>query len=130
MMVQAHRLDAVVLLGFNTIRNAVVSVAVIRAMPGKKDLEINPANALIKKAHIKQDAKTFLDWAISDSAMKMYAKVYPIVATDIEVETPKGWPADPSSVLIDNDLLWAAKNRQKILDEWTRRYDGKSAPRK
>lgn len=29
---------AVVLLGFNTIRNAVVSVAVIRAMPGKKEL--------------------------------------------------------------------------------------------
>ncbi len=30
---------AVVLLGFNTIRNAVVSVAVIQAMPGKRELE-------------------------------------------------------------------------------------------
>jgi putative nucleotidyltransferase with HDIG domain len=30
---------AVVLLGFNTIRNAVVSVAVIRAMPGKRELQ-------------------------------------------------------------------------------------------
>ncbi len=87
------------------------------------------ANALIKKPRIKPDAKTFLDWAISNDAMAMYAKVYPIVATDIKVDAPEGWPADPTSVLIDNDLAWAAKNRQRILDEWTRRYDGKSAPR-
>ncbi|WP_092350326.1 putative 2-aminoethylphosphonate ABC transporter substrate-binding protein [Desulfuromusa kysingii] len=87
------------------------------------------ANALIKKPRIKPEAKTFLDWAISEDAMKMYAKVYPIVATDIPVAAPQGWPADPASVLIDNDLMWAAKNRQRILDEWTKRYDGKSAPR-
>jgi len=88
------------------------------------------ANALIKKPRIKKDAKTFLDWAISDEAMQMYAKVYPIVATDIAVQAPAGWPADPTSVLIKNDLQWAAKNRQRILDEWTRRYDGKSQPKK
>lgn len=87
------------------------------------------ANALIKKPRISKDAKTFLDWAISDDAMAMYAKVYPIVATDIKVEAPKGWPADPNSVLIENDLMWAAKNRKRILDEWSRRYDGKSEPR-
>jgi iron(III) transport system substrate-binding protein len=90
------------------------------------------ANALIKKPRIKKEAKIFLDWAISDDAMAMYAKVYPIVATDIKVEAPKGWPADPTTVLIDNDLMWAAKNRQRILAEWTKRYDrydGKSAPR-
>ncbi len=88
------------------------------------------ANALIKKPRVKQDAKTFLDWAISDEAMQMYAKVYPIVATDIAVQAPAGWPKDPMSVLIKNDLQWAAKNRQRILDEWTRRYDGKSQPKK
>ncbi len=87
------------------------------------------ANALIRKPRIKPEAKTFLDWAISDEAMAMYAKVYPIVATDIQVDAPKGWPADPMSVLINNDLEWAAKNRQRILNEWTRRYDGKSQPR-
>ena len=88
------------------------------------------ANALIKKPRIKKDAKTFLDWAISDEAMQMYAKVYPIVATDIAVQAPAGWPKDPTTVLIKNDLQWAAKNRQRILDEWTRRYDGKSQPKK
>ncbi|HAS83042.1 MAG TPA: putative 2-aminoethylphosphonate ABC transporter substrate-binding protein [Verrucomicrobia bacterium] len=87
------------------------------------------SNALISKPQIKPEAKTFLDWAISDEAMAMYAKVYPIVATDIAVKAPEGWPADPMSVLIKNDLTWAAKNRQRILDEWTRRYDGKSQKR-
>lgn len=87
------------------------------------------ANALIKKPVIKDEARVFLDWAISDEAMAMYAKVYPIVATDIKVEAPEGWPDDPVSVLIDNDLKWAAKNRQAILAEWTKRYDQKSEPK-
>jgi iron(III) transport system substrate-binding protein len=88
------------------------------------------ANALMKKARIKKEAKIFLDWAISDDAMAMYAKVYPIVATDIKVDAPEGWPSDPMSVLIDNDLQWAAKNRKSILKEWIKRYDSKSAPKK
>lgn len=84
------------------------------------------ANALIKKPRIRKEAKIFLDWAISEEAMAMYAKVYPIVATDVAVDAPKGWPDDPVSVLIENDLNWAAKNRKAILAEWTRRYDKKS----
>jgi len=87
------------------------------------------SNALIKKPRIKKDAKTFLDWAISDEAMALYAKVYPIVATDVKVDAPDGWPSDPMSVLIDNDLQWAAKNRKRILNEWIKRYDSKSAPK-
>jgi len=87
------------------------------------------ANALMNKPRIKKEAKIFLDWAISDEAMAMYAKVYPIVATDIKVDAPEGWPSDPMSVLIDNDLQWAAKNRKRILNEWIKRYDSKSAPK-
>ena len=87
------------------------------------------ANALMKKPRIKKEARVFLDWAISDDAMAMYAKVYPIVATDIKVEAPDGWPDNPMSVLIDNDLDWAASNRKRILKEWTQRYDAKSEPK-
>ncbi len=87
------------------------------------------SNALIKKPRIKKEAKIFLDWAISDEAMAMYAKIYPIVATDVKVDAPEGWPADPMSVLIDNDLEWAAKNRKRILKEWISRYDSKSEPK-
>ena len=32
-------------------------------------------------------------------------------------------------MLIKNDFAWAAENRDKILAEWSKRYDGKSSPR-
>jgi len=31
--------------------------------------------------------------------------------------------------MIKNDFAWAAKNRQRILDEWQKRYDSKSEPK-
>ena len=86
------------------------------------------ANALIKKPTIKESAKIFLDWAISDEAMAMYSKVYPIVAANMDVEAPEGYPKDPSQQLIENDFDWAAANRDRILQEWGKRYDSKSEP--
>jgi iron(III) transport system substrate-binding protein len=90
------------------------------------DLE---ANALIKKPTIKESAKIFLDWAISEDAMQMYSKVYPILSVDMEVDVPEGYPKDPSMQLIKNDFDWAAANRARILDEWGKRYDSKSEPK-
>ncbi len=87
------------------------------------------ANALIKKPTIKESAKTFLDWAISEPVMKEYAKVFPITAYDVGVPVPEGFPKDPEAQLIDNDFQWAAKNRARILEEWSRRYDAKSEPK-
>ena len=88
------------------------------------DLE---ANALMKKPRIKKEAKLFLDWAISEDAMKMYAKIYPIISVDMPVQVPEGYPKDPAMQLIKNDFDWAAMNRDAILKEWSKRYDGKSA---
>ena len=31
-------------------------------------------------------------------------------------------------MLIKNDFNWAADNRERILAEWSKRYDGKSEP--
>ncbi len=84
------------------------------------------ANCLIKKATIKPAAKTFLDWAISEPVMKEYAQVYPVTAYATDVPIPEGFPKDPEGQLIENDFDWAAKNRTRILAEWTKRYDGKS----
>lgn len=88
------------------------------------------ANGLIKKSEIKPAAKKFLDWAISADAMKMYSKVYPIIATGKQVAVPDSdYPKNPSAQLAKNDFQWAAKNRSRILKEWARRYDGKSDPK-
>lgn len=87
------------------------------------------ANALVKKAEIKPEAKTFLDWAITPEISKQYAASFPITAVKTDVPVPEGYPADPLAQLIENDLNWAAENRDHILEEWTKRYDAKSEPK-
>ncbi len=87
------------------------------------------ANALIKKAEIKDAAKTFLDWAISPEVSEKYAESFAITAVKTDVPPPAGFPADPVAQLADNDLRWAAANRERILAEWTKRYDAKSEPK-
>jgi iron(III) transport system substrate-binding protein len=31
--------------------------------------------------------------------------------------------------MIENDLAWMAENRERILIEWSKRYDSKAAPK-
>jgi len=84
------------------------------------------ANALIKKGAIIQAAYSFLDWAISDEAMNLYKKNYPIIATGGDGNYD-GYEIDPVKQLIDNDFAWAAGNRDTILNKWISLFDGKSA---
>ncbi len=84
-------------------------------------------NALVKKAKINPEAKIFLDWAISQPAMDAYAKFFPVTSVKTNVPVPAGYPANPSAQLIENNnLKWGAENRERILAEWTKRYDSKS----
>jgi iron(III) transport system substrate-binding protein len=62
--------------------------------------------------------------------MKAYAKVYPVTAYPTGEPIPEGYPADPFKQLIKNDLSWAAKNREAILAEWSKRYDSKTEAKK
>ncbi len=88
------------------------------------DLE---ANGLAKKTNIKEDAKTFLDWAISKDAMTLYSKTFPIVAYKMNVVfNDEDYPKNPEACLIKVDFNWASENRDRILKEWSRRYDSKS----
>ena len=38
-------------------------------------------------------------------------------------------PGDVEAMLMKNDFAWAAANRDRILAEWSKRYDGKSEPK-
>jgi len=84
---------------------------------------------LVKKDNIKPEAKVFLDWAISDSIMKLYAEQFSVTAVKTNVPVPEGFVDDPVAQLMDTDLAWAAENRSRILEEWLSRYDAKSAPK-
>lgn len=87
------------------------------------------ANALVKKPQINPDAKTFLDWAITPAISQEYAKSFAVTAVKTDVPIPQGYPQEPLKQLINNDFNWAATHRDRILQEWTRRYDSKSEPK-
>jgi len=91
------------------------------------DLE---ANALIKKANIKKEAKIFLDWAVSDVVMKEYNKNYAIISIKNSNPLPEGYAKEPLKQLFKNDFDWAAKNRDRILKKWEEHYGSKTEAKK
>jgi iron(III) transport system substrate-binding protein len=79
------------------------------------------ANALTKKGKANAAAKEFLDWAITDEAMALYSKYFGAVSVP-GFPVPEGLPKDLSKVVYPNDFDWSAKNRDRILAEWAKRY--------
>ena len=75
------------------------------------------ANALLKGAKHEAAAKKFLDWALSESAMKEYAKFKLGVAYP-GIPGPAGLPALATIKLAPMDFPWQSKNRSKILEVW------------
>ena len=85
------------------------------------------ANALISHPEgTKEIAKEFLDWAIADEQMELYAKGYPIVATGEGDYTAAGYTENPVDQLLDIDFNWCATNREAILEQWTELFYAKS----
>lgn len=86
--------------------------------------------ALVKGAKNMKDAKTFADWSVTKETNVIYNENYAVVAYPGVAKPVKFFPADLNKKMIKNDFLWAAKNRKRILAEWKKRYDSKSAPKK
>jgi iron(III) transport system substrate-binding protein len=84
------------------------------------------ANALVEKPDIQPAARRFLDWAISDGAMREYARYQAITSVPTGLPVPEGYPADPLAQLIENDLVWAATDRDRLVMKWTERYGQKT----
>jgi len=81
----------------------------------------------IMKATKKMDAaKKLMDWVATREANEAYAKNFAIVAHPAVKPVLPHIPADLESRLIKNDFAYAAKNRDKILVEWQKRYAAKS----
>ena len=88
------------------------------------------ATAIVKGTKNMAAAKKFADWAVSKQANELYAKTYAVVAYPGIEALPPNYPPNAEKAMIKNDMDWMAKNRERILAEWTKRYDGKSAPKK
>ena len=88
------------------------------------------ASGILRGTANEADAKALIDWAVSDDAMKIYAENYAILANPALEKQVPNLPADIKAKLIKNDFSWAASNRAQILEEWQKRFDAKSEPKK
>lgn len=87
------------------------------------------ASALVRKRTIQPAARLFLDWAISDSAMRLYARKSPVTAVKTGLAIPSGFPTVSVGHLFvarKKDIPWTAANRDRILTEWQNRYQSKT----
>lgn len=75
-------------------------------------------------------AKLVMDWIASKAANELYGKFYAITAHPDVKAAPPNYPEGAVASMVKNDLGWMASNRDRILAEWTKRYDAKSAPKK
>ena len=87
------------------------------------------AYGIVKGTKNLDAAKKVADWAATKAANELYSKTYAVVAMPGIVNYPPNYPADAEKKMIKNNFVWMAENRDKILAEWTKRYESKAAPK-
>ena len=87
------------------------------------------ATAIVKGTKNLALAKKVADWAASKPANELYGKYYALVADPEIKATPPNYPADAEKSMVKNDFAWMAANRDRILAEWSKRYESKAAPK-
>jgi iron(III) transport system substrate-binding protein len=90
------------------------------------DLE---ASGIMKTTKKLDAARKLMDWLATPEAMALFSKNFAVVAIPGIAKPLDFVPADYEKRLVKNDFAWEAKNRDKILAEWTKRYDSKSLPK-
>ena len=90
------------------------------------DLE---ATAIMRGTRNAAAARRLADFAVSRQAMEVYGRFYALLALPGVTAAVQGYPADFERRLVDVNFVEMAAQRDRILAEWTRRFDGKSAPR-
>jgi iron(III) transport system substrate-binding protein len=81
----------------------------------------------IMKTTKKMDAaKKLMDWVATKDANEHFAKNFALVAHPDVKPALAHLPQDLDKRLIKNDFAFAAKNRERILAEWQKRYASKT----
>ncbi|GAA5232173.1 putative 2-aminoethylphosphonate ABC transporter substrate-binding protein [Verticiella sediminum] len=88
------------------------------------------AAAIVKGTKNLDAAQKLADFSASREANELYKANFAVLAIPEVATANPHLPADLSQRLIKNDFVWAASNRERIIAEWTQRYDGKSEPKK
>jgi iron(III) transport system substrate-binding protein len=90
------------------------------------DLE---ATGIVKGTKNLELAKKVADWGASKGASELYSKYYALVAEPSVHNIPPNYPTNAEQAMVKNDFGWMAENRDRILAEWSKRYESKSAPK-
>ncbi len=110
-----------------TLRNQGAPIEIIVPTDGVGfDLE---ATALLRGSRNLDAAKRLADFAVSRIAMEQYGRFYAMLALPGVPATVQNYPAEFASRMVAADFAAVAADRDRILREWTTRFDGKSAPR-
>lgn len=87
------------------------------------------ASAVMKGSKNPEAAKKLADWMASKEANQISTNWWAIVAYPGLARKMEGIPDGYEKMLVKNDFNWAAKNRERILNEWSKRYNGKAEPK-
>src|SRR5258706_3400599 len=84
------------------------------------------AAGIMKNTKKMDAAKKLMDWVATKEANEHFAKNFALVSHPDVKPALANIPADLERRLVKNDFAWAAKNRDKILAEWQKRYAAKT----
>jgi iron(III) transport system substrate-binding protein len=87
------------------------------------------ATAIVKTTKKIDAAKALADWAVTRPANELYARNFAVVALPGITTRLKHVPDDLEARLIKNDFDYIASQRERILAEWSRRYEAKAESR-
>jgi len=87
------------------------------------------ATGIVKGTKNLALAKKVADWGASKQASELYSKYYALVAEPSVKNIPQNYPATAEQAMVKNDFAWMAENRDRILAEWSKRYESKAAPK-
>src|SRR3954452_24427622 len=87
------------------------------------------ATSIVKGTKNLALAKKVADWGASKQASELYSKYYALVADPTVKNLPANYPATTEQAMVKNDFAWMAENRDRILAEWSKRYESKAAPK-
>lgn len=87
------------------------------------------ATSIVKGTKNLALAQKVADWGASKAASELYSKYYAIVAEPSVKNIPPNYPANAEQAMVKNDFTWMSANRERILAEWSKRYESKAAPK-
>ncbi|MDR0806865.1 MAG: putative 2-aminoethylphosphonate ABC transporter substrate-binding protein [Enterobacteriaceae bacterium] len=88
------------------------------------------AAAIVNNTPHQAAAEKLMDFAVTETANKLYNQSFAVLAIPSVAKIPDAYPKDLTRQMNKNDFNWMAQHRERILTDWTKRYNEKSEAKK